>query len=138
MIADPNPLVAIMSRLSHVAACLLALTMAAKPPAAVAAPETVRCAAARGAVERTICASTEYVAMDREVAALVDLAAARFAPVDRQRLVATPGAYLKQRAGCDWASHHSAHPGAAIDECIRSVMDARMRTLRGAVDRGSL
>ena len=127
-----------MSRLSHVTACVLALATAAKPPAAAAAPETVTCHAAQGAVARTICASPEYVAMDREIAALVDLAAARFAPLDRQRLVANQGAYLKQRAGCDWASHHSAHPGAAIDECVRSVMDNRVRTLRAAVDRGSL
>ncbi len=130
--------VIIMSRLSHVTACVLVLATVAKPPAAAAAPAVVNCRAAHGMTEQTICASPEYVAMDREVTALVDLAAARFAPVDRQRLAASQASYLRQRAGCDWASHHSAHPGAAVDECVRSVMDRRVQILRNAVDRGSL
>ena len=83
---------------------------------------------------------TSRIAIDREIAALVDLGAVRMAmaPEERRRLFESQAAYLRRRNGCDWASHHSAHPGAAVDECVRAVMDARVHALRVAVDRGSL
>lgn len=106
---------------------------------AVAAPPSVKCRPARGTVEQLICASPEYMAIDREIAALVDLGAVRLAmaPEERRRLFDSQTAYVRRRAGCQWASHHSAHPGAAVDECVRSNMDARVRALRDMVDRAT-
>ncbi len=119
------------SRLGFLALCALV-----QP--AMAAPSTLKCRVAGvSTITRTICASPEYVAMDHEIVALLDLAEARFAPVDARRLAVGQSAYLKKREGCEWASHNSAHPGAAVDECLRSVMDARVHALRLAVDRGS-
>ena len=126
-----------MLRSSQVTAALLLLCALATPLAA--AQSTLKCRVAGvSAITRTICASPEYVAMDHEIVALLDRAEARFAPVDAHRLVISQQAYLKKREGCEWASHNSAHPGAAVDECLRTVMDARVNALRMAVDRGSL
>ena len=106
---------------------------------AVASPSTVKCRPARGAVDQMICASPEYLAMDREIVALVDLGAVRLAlaPEERRRLFDSQTAYMRRRAGCGWASHHSAHPGAAVDECVRASMDARVHALRDIVDRST-
>ena len=118
------------------AACAAACCAVSHP--LTAATSTLKCrVAGASAITRTICASPEYVAMDREIVALLDRAEARFAPIDAQRLAVSQGAFLKKREGCEWASHNSAHPGAAVDECLRAVMDARVHALRVAVDRGS-
>ncbi len=105
-----------------------------------AASSSVTCRPARGAINQMICGSPEYLALDREISALVDLGAVRLAmaPEERRRLFETQAAYLKRRAGCDWASHHSAHPGAAVDECVRGAMETRVRALRETVDRARL
>ncbi len=122
----------IRSALSVALGLLLIATATAK-----AAPSSLKCRPARGTVDQLICASSEYMAMDREISALVDLGAVRLAlaPEERRRLFEGQAAYLRRRAGCDWASHHSAHPGAAVDECVRASMEARVRALREAVDR---
>ncbi len=131
-----RPLVATMFRFSLAVLGFLALCTLGMPVRA--APSAVRCRMAGvSTITRTICASPEYVAMDREIVALLDRAEARFAPVDAHRLALDQQAYLRKREGCDWASHNSAHPGAAVDECLRAVMDARVHALRVAVDRGS-
>ena len=115
---------------------IVAGTPAFMPGPASAATSALKCRAVRGTIDKTICESPEYLAMDREVGALVDLADARFSPDNRRRLGESQTRYLEKRGGCDWAAHHSAHPGAAVDECLRGVMEARVRTLRAAVDRG--
>ena len=104
---------------------------------AAAAPSTPKCRPARGVVDQVVCGSPEYMAIDREIDALVDLGAIRLAlaPEDRHRLLEGQAAYLRRRAGCDWASHHSAHPGTAVDECVRASMETRVRALRETVDR---
>ena len=118
---------------------LVSLALCVFVTPAAAAQSTLKCRVAGvSAITRTICASPEYLAMDREIVALLDRAEARFARVDAHRLAISQGAFLKKREGCEWASHNSAHPGAAVDECLRSVMDARVHALRIAVDRGSL
>ena len=43
--------------------------------------------------------------------------------------------FVRQPSGCDWAAHNSAHPGAAIDECVRASLEERVRRLRGVVAR---
>jgi|GEM_PF-1818954 len=101
-----------------------------------AATPPINCKKAATTVERTICATPEFLAMDREIAALYDRGVAAFSTDQRHRLGQSQLAFLKQRSGCDWASHHSAHPGPAINECIRDKMETRLRSLRGAVDRG--
>jgi uncharacterized protein YecT (DUF1311 family) len=101
-----------------------------------AATPPVNCKKASTVVERTICASPEFVAMDREIAALYDRALAGLSIDDRHRLAQDQLAFLKRRAGCAWAAHHSAHPGTAINECIRDKMETRVRALRNAVDHG--
>jgi uncharacterized protein len=103
-------------------------TEAATPP--------INCKKATTEIERTICDTPEFVAMDREIAALYDRGVASFSADQRHQLGQSQLAFLKQRAGCAWASHHSAHPGPAINECIRDKMETRLRSLRGAVDRG--
>ena len=74
--------------------------------------------------------------MDREIAALYDRGMTQFTGGDRHRLVVSQQAFLHQRTGCDWAAHHSAHPGVAVEECIRTTMETRVRALRQVVDRG--
>ena len=118
---------------------LLLLAMAsAMSGGAQAASPPIACAKARGEVERTICGSPELVALDREIAALYDRGAAEFTPDDRHRLAQSQLGFLKRRTGCTWAAHHSAHPGVAVEECVRAAMDARLHALRLVVDRGRL
>jgi len=92
------------------------------------------CKKAKGPVERTICDSPEFVAMDREIAALYDRGLASLQGAERHRLAETQVAFIKLRGGCAWASHHSAHPGTAVGECIRDKMETRLRSLRNRVD----
>ena len=113
--------------------CLVALSVGS---AADAATSALKCRAVRGTIDRAICASPEYLAMDHEIGALVDLGDLRFSPEDRRRLEEGQTRYLERRASCQWAAHHSAHPGAAVDECLHGVMEAREKALRGAVDHG--
>ena len=103
---------------------------------AVAPP--IKCGGSLPIVDQTICESPEYVAMDREIAALYDRGRAQFTPDERHRLAQSQLAFLKVRSGCAWASHHSAHPGPAVGECVRDKMEIRLRALRAAVDRGRL
>ena len=103
---------------------------------AEAATSALKCRAVRGTIDKAICGSPEYLAMDHEIGALVDLGDLRFSPEDRHRLEESQTHYLERRANCQWAAHHSAHPGAAVDECLRAVMEAREKTLRGALDHG--
>jgi hypothetical protein len=112
----------------------LALFVTVGPIAAATAP--VRCHAGGGTVVAMICGSPEYLAIDREIAALTDRGMAQFSRPDRARLAQSELRYFHQRQGCAWASHHSAHPGAAMDECLRASMEGRVRALRAMVDRG--
>ena len=75
--------------------------------------------------------------MDREIVALYDRGMTQFVGDDRHRLVLSQQSFLRQRTSCDWAAHHSAHPGVAVEECIRTKMETRVHSLRQAVDRGS-
>ncbi len=76
--------------------------------------------------------------MDRELAALYDRGLAEFTGDQRHQFAQGQISFLKQRSGCAWAAHHSAHPGTAVSECIRDKMETRLRSLRGAVDRGGV
>ncbi len=101
-----------------------------------AAPLPIDCRHAHGAVNQEICGSGEVLAMDREVTALYDRGMASFSSADRHRLAESQLGFLKKRRGCEWASHHSAHPGVAVGECVRGSMEGRVHSLRAAVDRG--
>jgi uncharacterized protein YecT (DUF1311 family) len=103
---------------------------------ASSATPPINCKSATKPVERTICGSPEFVAMDREIDALYDRGLAQFSADDRHRLAQSQLAFLKQRSGCAWAAHHSAHPGPAVNECIREKMENRVRSLRATIDRG--
>jgi len=113
---------------------IFAVFSAALTPAFATPP--LDCKKAHTPVERTICDSPEFVAMDREIAALYDRGLASLQGEERHRLAETQVAFIKARSGCDWASHHSAHPGTAIGECIRDKMETRLRSLRTRVDSG--
>ena len=102
-----------------------------------ASTSTFDCRTPRGAVARTICGSPEYVAMDREIAALTDRAKALLSSGEQSQLAASEARYLRQRNGCQWAAHNSAHPGTAIDECVRGSMESRVQRLRDVVARGT-
>jgi len=108
------------------------------PMSTEAATPPINCKKAHSPVEQTICASPEFIAMDRELAALYDRGMAEFAPDERHNLARSQLLFLKQRSGCAWAAHHSAHPGTAVNECIRDKMEIRLRALRGAADRGGV
>ena len=117
--------------LSFVAAVMLTcgrVASAASPP--------IDCGKAKNPADREICGSSEFLAMDREIAALYDRGMTQFTGDDRHRLVVSQQGFLRQRTGCDWAAHHSAHPGVAVEECIRTTMETRVRSLRQVVDRG--
>lgn len=101
-----------------------------------AAAPPLDCRKANGAVDQEICGSSEFLAMDRELTALYDRGMASFSPTDRHRLADAQIGFLKKRRGCEWAAHHSAHPGVAIEECVRSAMEGRVHALRAAVDHG--
>lgn len=104
-------------------------TLAASPPIACGKVE-----AGGTAVERAICASPEFKAMDREIAALYDRALSVADGEARHRVVAGQQSFLKRRGECGWAAHHSAHPGVAVEECVRAAMDGRVAALREAAD----
>jgi uncharacterized protein len=116
--------------------CLVVCASVLAPGFACAATPPISCKKASTVVERAICASPEFVAMDREIAALYDRGLAELTADDRHRLAQGQLAFLKRRAGCAWAAHHSAHPGTAVNECIRDKMETHVRTLRNAVDHG--
>jgi uncharacterized protein YecT (DUF1311 family) len=116
--------------------CLGASASVLVPDLARSATPPVSCKKASTAVERTICDSPELAAMDREIAALYDRGLAALSVQDRHKLVQGQLAFLKQRTGCAWAAHHSAHPGSAVDECVRDKMETRVRALRTVVDHG--
>jgi uncharacterized protein len=105
---------------------------------AIAATPPINCKKASTTIEKTICESPEFVAMDREIAALYDRGLASLPAGEHHRLAQGQLAFLKQRGGCAWASHHSAHPGPAINECLRDKMETRLRALRNAVDHGGI
>ena len=107
--------------------------------AAVAAgAPPIACRAAHAGVERNICGSAELLAMDREIAALYDRGLAQFTGAERHRLVMSQQSFLRRRGGCDWAAHHSAHPGVAVEECVRGAMEGRVHALRDVADRGRM
>ena len=93
------------------------------------------CRKPQRAVAKTICESPEYRAMDREIAALTDRAKAELTEGEQSQLVASTARFTRQRAGCEWAAHNSAHPGTAIDECVRASLEERVRRLRSVVAR---
>ena len=115
--------------------CAAAAILACGSLACAASPP-IDCRKASNPADREVCGSSEFLAMDREIAALYDRGMTQFNGDDRHRLVLSQQAFLRRRTGCDWAAHHSAHPGVAVEECVRSTMEARVRSLRQAVDRG--
>ncbi len=116
--------------------CLTILIAASAIPAGAVTTPPIDCHHDRKVVGRTICASPELAAIDKEIAALNDRGMAQFATGDQQRLAQSQLAYFKRRNGCSWASHNSAHPGTAVAECISATMDERLHALRAVVDRG--
>ena len=116
--------------------CLGGVFLASAVASSQAATPPINCQKAHSVTDRSLCEAPEQVAMDREIAALYDRGLAQFDPDNRHRLAQSQLAFLKQRSGCSWASHHSAHPGPAVSECIRGVMEERVRILRSVVDRG--
>lgn len=118
---------------------LLSLTIlcaATISPAGAVTTPPVDCRRDKHVVGKTICASPELAAIDREIAALHDRGMAQFASGDQRRLAQGQLAFFKRRSGCAWASHQSAHPGTAVAECIGAAMEDRLHTLRAVVDRG--
>ena len=115
---------------------LVALIAVAPASFARAATPPINCRGARTPVDRMICASPETVALDQEITALYNRGMARLVGADRHRLAQTQLVYLRRRGGCDWAAHHSAHPGPAVTECVTGAMGDRLHFLRRLVDRG--
>jgi uncharacterized protein YecT (DUF1311 family) len=123
---------------TRLAVCLSVYVSLLIPGLAVAATPPIACKKVSTAVDRTICASPDLLAMDREIAALYDRGLAELSIDDRHKLAQSQLAFLKQRSGCAWAAHNSAHPGPAVNECIRDKMETRIRALRTTVDRKGL
>ena len=113
-----------------------AITLLVVGGGARAAAPPMNCRKPHGAVDQEICGSGEFRAMDREVTALYDRGMAAFPAEDRHRLAESQASFLKRRHGCEWAAHHSAHPGVAVEECVRNAMEGRVHALRAAVDHG--
>lgn len=122
-----------MIRLLFGACCLAAVAFGT---AAAAASPPLACRAAHDEVDRVICTSPETLALEGEINALYGRGMATFNADDRHRLAQSQLTYIQKRKGCDWAAHHSAHPGSAIDECVHAMMDDRLRSLRHVVDSG--
>ena len=116
-------------------ATIVLVVFLATPACAVPQTRTFDCRKPHSSVARTICTSPEYVAMDREIAALTDRAHAELTPGEQSQLVASTARFVRQRSGCEWAAHNSAHPGTAIDECVRASLEERVRRLRNVVAR---
>jgi uncharacterized protein YecT (DUF1311 family) len=125
---DPIAIIFALVLASTVLPLLPSIASAASPP--------IDCRKAASAVDREICGSPEFLAMDREITALYDRGMSQFSGEDRHRLAVSQQTFLRQRAGCGWAAHHSAHPGVAVEECVRNTMDGRVHALRLVVDRG--
>ncbi len=113
---------------------LPALAFLVSTGGALAASPPIACGKASTPVERTICASPEFKAMDREIAALYDRALAVAEGEARHRVVAGQQLFVRRRGECGWAAHHSAHPGVAVEECVRNAMEGRVAALREAAD----
>ncbi len=111
-----------------------AVALLVAPISSAMATPPLDCRKAETPVERTMCASPEFTAMDREIAALYDRGLAALSGEERHQLAESQVAFIKRRSGCAWAAHHSAHPGPAIGECIRDKMETRLRALRSRVD----
>jgi uncharacterized protein len=109
-----------------------ALCLSTDLPAYAESP-AIDCRQAKTTVEKQLCSSPADVALDREIAALYDRGLAEFSPAERHALVESQRRFLHARAGCAWAMH-SAHPGAALSECLHTTMSARLHALRRAVD----
>lgn len=114
---------------------LLCANAAGAAPTTLAPTPTFACRAPHGAVAHTLCDSAEYKAMDREIAALTDRAKAQLSRGELSQLAESTARFVRQRSGCGWAAHNSAHPGAAIDECVRASLEGRVRRLRDVVAR---
>jgi uncharacterized protein len=121
-----------MPRSLRIACMGLAATGASFGAAAAGTPP-IECRSAKGDVALSICRSPELRAMDREISALNDRGMVQLGS-DNRELAQSQFRFFKRRNGCVWASHHSAHPGPAVDECVRSIMEGRLRVLRGVVD----
>lgn len=117
---------------------VLACTLSFASTIGSATTPPINCKKAANPVDIAICASAEFFAMDRELAALYDRGLAELSGDERHRLAQGQLAFLKQRVGCAWAAHHSAHPGPAVNECIRDKMENRLRILRVIADRGGI
>jgi len=107
---------------------LLSLALAASQP-------SFDCARARGAVERSICASDELAALDREEARLYRLALAA-SPIRQQMFVDRQRRFLGDRNECA-ASY------APLDACIRNaylgdIADIRRLSAAAAGDHGGI
>jgi uncharacterized protein len=115
------------------------IVMSGFPAAEVSAmTPPINCKKASSTIEKAICDSPEFVAMDREIAALYDRGLASLPADQRHQLAQGQLSFIKQRSGCAWASHHSAHPGPAINECIRDKMENRLNSLHNLVDRNGV
>lgn len=123
-----------MTQRMAIGAAMIAVLLAGGAARAAAPP--IDCRRAHGPVDQEICGSSEFLAMDREVTALFDRGMASFSAADRHRLAESQLGFLKKRRGCEWAAHHSAHPGVAVEECVRGAMESRVQALRATVDRG--
>lgn len=118
-------------------AAMLVFTVIGLAAAATAETKPIACRSTKSPAEKIVCASSELVAMDREIAALYDRGRSDVGADGRKHLANGQAAFLRQRKDCSWASHHSAHPGSALDECVRGAMDERLRVLRRFVDRAT-
>jgi uncharacterized protein YecT (DUF1311 family) len=90
----------------------------------------INCKEATTEIDKTICASSELKAMDREIAALYDEARSDADPSEREAILNDQRAFLDQREACV-AKLNSAHPGVATYECIRNTMARRAKVLQG-------
>ena len=115
-------------------ACCLAAIAIGTPALAASLP--VDCRAAHDQVDRVICTSPESLALEAEITALYGRGMATFSGEDRHHLAQSQLAYIHKRKSCDWASHQSAHPGSAVDECVHAMMEVRLRSRRRVVDLG--
>lgn len=125
-----------MASVAMASLCLATTLFVAANRGAEAAAPAIACGKPGGAVDREICGSPELLAMDREIAALYDRGLATVPGEGRHRIVVAQQTFLRRRGGCGWAAHHSAHPGVAIEECVRGAMEDRIRALRSTADRG--
>jgi uncharacterized protein YecT (DUF1311 family) len=112
---------------------LTAAAIVAGGPRDAAAAPSFDCKRASSIVEKEICSSAEFSALDRDIAASFTAALAVLGPADAAALRADQRAWLKTRDDCGDLIHGDPPIYADVYVCVRDQLKARAERLHAIV-----